>query len=186
MSSGRCPGLTEPGSTPGVGTRIAVADAGPLIHLDELACLNLLTDFLEVRVPKSVWREVEHHRPQALLVPGIPWLRCSAQTSEKVDAVGMLYTLHPGEREALALCVDSPDALLLTDDTAARLAARTLAIEAHGTLGLLVRAIRRHQMTKAEVLERLREIPLRTSLHIRPALLTEVIARVAEIDQSKQ
>ena len=79
-----------------------------------------------------------------------------------------------------------PDALLLTDDTAARLAARTLAIEAHGTLGLLVRAIRRHQMAKAEVLERLKEIPLRTSLHIRPALLAEVIERVAESDQSKQ
>ena len=177
--------MTEPGSRPGVGTRIAVADAGPLIHLDELACLNLLTDFIEVRVPESVWREVEHHRPQALLVAGIPWIRCSARTSEKVAAVGMLYTLHPGEREALSLCVDTPGVLLLTDDTAARLAARTLAIDAHGTLGLLVRAIRRQQMTKIEVMDRLREIPLRTSLHIRPALLAEVIAQVAKSDEPK-
>lgn len=94
-----------------------------------------------------------------------------------------LYTLHPGEREALSLCIDYPDSLLLTDDTAARLAAKTLAIEAHGTLGLLIRAIRRRQLTKAEVLDLLRAIPLRTTLHIRASLLAEVIARVAESDE---
>ena len=51
--------MTEPAFRPNVGARIAVADAGPLIHLDELDCLGLLTDFIEVRVPVAVWREVE-------------------------------------------------------------------------------------------------------------------------------
>lgn len=45
---------------------IIVCDAGPLIHLDELGCLHLLNDFEEVLIPKEVWQEVEHHRPQAL------------------------------------------------------------------------------------------------------------------------
>jgi len=70
------------------------------------------------------------------------------------------------------------DCLLLTDDTAARLAAKSLGIAAHGTLGLLIRAIRRQCLTKTEVLVLLREVPHRTSLHIRPALLAEVIADV--------
>ena len=108
--------MTEPASRPNVGARIAVADAGPLIHLDELDCLGLLTDFIEVRVPEAVWREVERHRPQALLAQDIPWIKCSAPTSRKVDAVAALYTLHPGEREALSLCIDYPESLLLTDD----------------------------------------------------------------------
>ena len=48
-----------------------VCDAGPLIHLDELGCLDLLTDFRAILVPEQVWREVEHHRPDALEHPGV-------------------------------------------------------------------------------------------------------------------
>ena len=43
-----------------------VCDAGPLIHLDELNCLDLLHDFNEVLIPDQVWKEVAHHRPAAL------------------------------------------------------------------------------------------------------------------------
>jgi predicted nucleic acid-binding protein len=89
-----------------------------------------------------------------------------------------LYTLHSGEQEALHLCVEFGDCLLLTDDTAARLAAKSLGVQAHGTLGLLVRAIRKQSRSKPDVLMLLRDIPMRTSLHIRPALLAEVIANV--------
>jgi hypothetical protein len=45
---------------------VVVCDAGPLIHLDELGCLDLLADFGTVLVPEQVGREVEHHRPGAL------------------------------------------------------------------------------------------------------------------------
>lgn len=40
---------------------LVVCDAGPLIHLDRLDCLDLLADFSRVVVPDVVWREVEHH-----------------------------------------------------------------------------------------------------------------------------
>ena len=32
---------------------LVVCDAGPLIHLDDLACLALLADFRDVLVPKN-------------------------------------------------------------------------------------------------------------------------------------
>ncbi len=47
-------------------TLLVVCDAGPLIHLDQLDCLDLLADFSRIVVPDVVWREVEHHRPTAL------------------------------------------------------------------------------------------------------------------------
>lgn len=47
-------------------TRLVVADAGPLIHLDELSALDVLSDYAEIFVPDAVWLEVQHHRPQAL------------------------------------------------------------------------------------------------------------------------
>ena len=52
-----------------------VCDAGPLIHFDELGCLDLLTDFRAVLVPEQVWREVQHHRPE-------PWSTLTWRSSK--------------------------------------------------------------------------------------------------------
>ena len=35
-----------------------VLDAGPIIHLDEITCLHLLSDFKELLVPEAVWKEI--------------------------------------------------------------------------------------------------------------------------------
>lgn len=156
-----------------------VADAGPIIHLDELGCLDILYDFEQVSVPEAVWREVGHHRPRRLEAFSALFVRASPRiVSPLVTALTPLYTLHRGEQEALHLCMEFRDSLLLTDDTAARLAAKALGIAAHGTLGLLVRAIRQKTRSRSEVLAVLRAIPTRTTLHIRPSLLAEVITEV--------
>ena len=160
---------------------VVIADAGPVIHLDELGSLFLLADFGRVIIPEAVYQEVERHRPLTLASASVgDWLvrQSPRQSSPIVKALTPLYSLHVGEQEALHLCFEFGHCLLLTDDTAARLAAKSLGIAAHGTLGLLIRAIRRQCLTKSEVLILLREIPQRTSLHLRPALLAEVIADV--------
>lgn len=72
----------------------------------------------------------------------------------------------------------NPDAIFLTDDAAARLAAVTLGYNVHGTVGVLIRAIRRHQKTRREILAILQDLPSRSKLHIRPGLLKDVIARL--------
>jgi predicted nucleic acid-binding protein len=158
---------------------VVIADAGPIIHLDELACIDILLDFGKVIVPETVWLEVQHHRPQVLESANTLLIRQRArQFSPMVNALAPLYTLHTGEQEALHLCLEFENSLLLTDDTAARLAAKSLGLSAHGTLGLLVRAIRQQSRSKAEVLELLQAIPTLTSLHIRPSLLAEIIKDV--------
>lgn len=158
---------------------VVIADAGPVIHLDELGCIDLLADFGRVIIPHAVWLEVQRHRPLALAYTG-DWLICQSpnQTSPVVKALTPLYSLHIGEQEALHLCAEFGDCLLLTDDTAARQAAKNLGIAIHGTLGVLIRAIRRHCLSKSQVIALLKEIPNRTTLHIRPALLNQVIADV--------
>lgn len=156
---------------------VIVADAGPIIHLDELACLDILTDFGMVCVPEAVWLEVLQHRPGAMAAfPSLFARQTSLITSPLVTALTPLYTLHSGEQEALHLCSEFGNSLLLTDDTAARLAAKSLGIAAHGTLGLLIRAIRRQSRSKAQVLTLLLQIPTQTTLHIRPTLLADVEA----------
>jgi len=113
-----------------------VADAGPLIHLDELGSLDLLADYASILVPEAVWHEVTRHRPDAIA------------------------------NRLLAL------------EKVARLAAKALNIEANGTIGIVLRALRRGQRDKHQVLALLESIPTHTSLHLRPSLLAEVIAEV--------
>ena len=161
-------------------TPIVICDAGPIIHLDELDCLDLLADFSEVLVPKAVWHEVQRHRPTACHHRSVLLQRVSPDTPAppELEAVAQLLNLHTGEWEALRVAMEHPQALLLTDDTAARLAANSLGIRPRGTLGLLVRAIRRGQRSKTEVLALLRSLPARSTLHLKQSLLDAVIDQV--------
>ncbi len=162
-------------------TTIAICDAGPLIHLDELGCLHLLTDF-RVWVPEAVWKEVQYHRPNALDRAGASYERLTALESitPALLALSSTLALDAGEIEALALMTKAPGALFLTDDAAARLAAEQFGYRVHGSIGILLRAIRRNQLTPREVLALLEAIPQRSSLFINPSLLREIIARVQQ------
>ena len=99
---------------------VVVCDAGPLIHLDELACLDLLADFQDVLVPDQVWREVQRHRPSVFNQSTVT-LRMVSPTRPlppMLEAMARLLALHTGEVEALRVALEHPSTLLLTDDTA--------------------------------------------------------------------
>ena len=159
---------------------LVVCDAGPLIHLDELGCLDLLSDFSQVLVPEAVWHEVGRHRPGALAHPGIVLQRVTPQEPEPaaLEALAQVLSLHTGEWEALRVALEHRPGLLLTDDTAARLAASNLGISTHGTIGILVRAIRRQQRSRVQVLSVLRSLPGQSTLHLKRSLLDTVIVEV--------
>ncbi len=161
--------------------KVVVCDAGPLIHLDELDCLDLLGDFPEVLVPEAVWREVLKHRPSALERKAVILVRVTPSGEPTAPLLRGLFetmSLHRGEQEALALATKHEDALLLTDDTAARLAAGVLGLGVHGTIGMLIRAIRRAQRTKEQVLELLGAIPAKSTLHLKRSFLATIINQV--------
>lgn len=159
---------------------LVVCDAGPLIHLDEIGCLDLLTDFSAVLVPDVVWNEVEVHRPAALICPHVAWKRVRPLTPPPPEllALAQVFSLHLGEWEAMRVALGHPGALFLTDDTAARMAAASLKISTHGSIGILVRAIRRSQRTKEQILAILHGIPANSSLHVKRSLLDAVIMEV--------
>jgi len=159
---------------------LVVCDAGPLIHLDELGSLDLLTDFPDVLVPDAVWREVDLHRPGVLTSPVVRLRRVAPRLAEppELEAMAQVLGLHTGEWEALRVAIEHQPGILLTDDSAARLAAANLGIHAHGTIGILLRSIRRLQRSKNEILTVLRTLPVRSSLHLKRSLLDSVIREV--------
>lgn len=153
-----------------------------MIHLDELSCLELLGDFPRILVPEAVWTEVRHHRPQALEHPQVRLERTAvpARRHPRLEALAQAFTLHPGEAEALRVALEAPeDCLLLTDDTAARLAAQSLQLRVHGTIGILIRAIRRGQLDRFQVISHLEAIPTRSTLHVRSGFLAKIIEQIS-------
>ena len=159
---------------------VAICDAGPVIHLDEIDCIDLLADFQEILIPEQVQAEVVRHRPAAL-EPQALVFRCmpvAISSEPQLRAIVRSFALDAGEQAALSLMNDYPDAVLLTDDAAARLAAQALGFRTHGSLGVLLRSIRLGRRTKAEILSILRELPTRSTLHIRANFLQEIVERV--------
>jgi predicted nucleic acid-binding protein len=155
-----------------------VTDAGPLIHLDELDCLHLLSDFRSVLLPPAVRAEVEIHRPSAL--DALPFQLAEPPASPQTSFLSMAkaFSLGPGEREALLVMHRHPLAILLTDDAAARLSATLLGFRVHGTIGILIRAIRSLQLSSQQAISLIEQIPSRSSLFIRQDLLHEILSRL--------
>ncbi len=160
-----------------------ICDAGPLIHLHELHCIDLLADFHHVLVPSAVWSEVALHRPDALRSPRVALERVPRpeQYSVELTTVVSLLGLHEGERQALGLMLQHPDAMLLTDDSAARLAAARMNLKVHGTIGILVRAIRRRQKSPEQIISLLEAIPQRSSLHVRARLIEWAVDQIRSL-----
>jgi predicted nucleic acid-binding protein len=157
-----------------------VFDAGPIIHLDEIGCLELLADFRCVMISEMVWKEVEMHRPGVLEWLGgrLRPLRSGFPKDEKLQALCKAFCLDRGEMEALAILEQNAGAILFTDDAAARLVAERSGYRAHGTIGILLRSIRRGQKSAGEVVEILQtKVPL-SSLLIKRSLLDGIIEAV--------
>ena len=161
-------------------TGAAICDAGPLIHLDELGCVDLLSGFGEVLVGEAVWQEVARHRPAVLRRRVVKLQRRSSLPAASPELIQLAnaFLLAEGEVAALRLMQELPKGMLLTDDAAARLVAERLGYEVHGTIGVVVRALRARQRTKRQVLNLLSAIPRKSTLFTNQQLLSSVIAEV--------
>jgi len=66
-----------------------VFDAGPIIHLDELGCLDLLGEFPEILLAETVWDEINNYRPLALHKSSLSLIHCPYEypTGEQLCAM---------------------------------------------------------------------------------------------------
>lgn len=161
-------------------TGTAVFDAGPIIHLDELACLDLLSDFQENLLSDTVWQEIEAYRPTVLTKthPNLVHLKEPYHPDKDLSTMCRLFSLDAGETEALCVMAKNPNAIFFTDDAAARFVAEQMGYSVHGTIGILIRSIRRGQRKPEDVFLTLSELPLKSSLYIKRSLLEEVKDRI--------
>lgn len=119
-----------------------ICDTSPLQYLHQLGRLDLLPKLAEaVRVPPAVVNELAEGRAQGIDLP-VPqdhsWV--TIQAPESASALPLVTDLGPGEREVLALALESPDCVAVLDDKVARRTARRLDLDFTGTLGVLLDA----------------------------------------------
>ena len=144
----------------------AICDSGVIIHLDELGLLNLLSDFGKVVAPEIVSIEVAKHRNVSFSSYGIIVLSDYAP-DRTIMTISRSFCLHQGETAVLSMAKSIPgDKIILTDDTAARIAANHMGFKVHCTIGILLRAVRRKQKTATEIAETLRTLHLRSTLYV--------------------
>ncbi|KTG18026.1 hypothetical protein [Haloferax profundi] len=151
---------------------LAVADTGPIIHLDEIGVLELLSVIDEVLIPQTVYQELE-----AGTIP--PALESIEYELVEADVTGHDVDLDPGETAALAVASERT-AVLLTDDLAARDAANARDVEVHGSIGIIVLAYSRGELAKSEAAKLMRALQAETSLFITDAVVERGIALLDE------
>lgn len=155
-------------------TPIVVCDAGPIIHLDELNQLPLLLDFQSIYVTQTVVNEVEKHRSIKLSELSIT-IVSDPIIEPQLSILSKTFCLQAGEISALSYARTKNQVIFLTDDAAARLVAIQLNLPVHGTIGILLRAVRTRLKTVHEIKSCLESIPHRSTLHIKSSLMRHVI-----------
>jgi predicted nucleic acid-binding protein len=122
----------------------AVADAGPLIHWNEIGCLALLQIFDVLHIPDAVWSETVGQARVAQsdlqTLANIQQHHLSPAEVVQFVRANKLEDLHTGERECLCVCQQAGVSVLLSDDLAAREAAKRLRLTPVGSLGIVVKA----------------------------------------------
>jgi predicted nucleic acid-binding protein len=159
---------------------IVVCDAGPLIHLDELECIDLLNNLGTILIPEIVWSEAIKHRPELVLADktSVRIVKAAAMPTAPLQSLIASLGLDVGESAAIALLESVSGNMFLSDDAAARLSAESLGFSVHGTIGILVRSIRTGERTREQTLTLLRNLPEKSSLHISRQLLENVIFQI--------
>lgn len=162
-----------------------VTNASPLIYLAKTGRLKLLKLlFGQVTMPTAVYREVverglAENRPDAAAVNAAVeegWLKV-VETKPSPQLATALDQIDVGEAETLNLAKQVNAELVLIDDGAARRLAKAIGVVPHGTVYVLLLALKRKHITKVEAknsLARLIEAGFRLSQEIYAKALAEI------------
>ena len=152
----------------------AVSNSSPLIALAAIDRLELLPAlFQSIVIPPAVAHEIRRSVP----LP-VAWLQIRTLEGPLPETV-LRRSLADGEREAIALALETrPDGIIL-DDLPARRVAHAAGLNVIGTLGVLLGAKRAGLLPAIR-----RELDglVRTSFFLSPQLYTELLQAAGEAD----
>jgi predicted nucleic acid-binding protein len=154
--------------------REVISDTSPLQYLFQANLLVLLQKLYgQITIPESVVEEIAAGRALGIHLPDlttIPWIL--VRQVRDPTLLPLAPDLGAGEREVLALAVNTSDSLVLLDDALARRHARLLKVTFTGTLGVLLRAKEQgHLPTVRPAIDELEALGFRLDSATRSAVL---------------
>ncbi|MGC9504594.1 DUF3368 domain-containing protein [Baaleninema sp.] len=151
-----------------------ITNTSAIQYLYQTQLLDLLpTLYDRVTIPQAVADELSEGRKLGVSLPNIsdlPWVNFA--TPHNLSVLPEFPSLGLGEREVIALAMETPDALVVLDDNLARKVAKQIGIQLTGTLGILLKAKQMGDLqTVRPVVDRLEELGFRVSTSMRSRIL---------------
>lgn len=151
-----------------------IINTSPMQYLYQVNLLSLLPKLYgEIIVPQSVVDELEVGRSLGVALPNINSLNwVSIQQARSQQILPLVTELGAGEREVLALGVETTDSLLILDDSLGRSYANLLGLQLTGTLGIILKGKQQGYLSEvALILEKLNALQFRLSSLTRDVVL---------------
>jgi uncharacterized protein len=151
-----------------------ISNTSPLQYLYQLGLLDALPKLVTtITVPPAVQDELTAGRKLGLNLPdlqSLDWITVRRPSSSA--ALPMVMDLGAGEREVLALALETADSICVLDDALARQVAGVLQLRFTGTLGILIDAKRTALIPAIRPqLDQLHSLGFRLAAHTRAAVL---------------
>lgn len=151
-----------------------ICNTSPLQYLWQLDLIHLLNKIYDhIIIPDAVVDELNQGRKIGVEVPvpeSFDWIKTRSVIERRLLPV--VTGLGKGEKEVLALGLESLDSLLILDDLLARQHAQFLELKFTGTLGVLLKSKQMQYIDKIEpVLDRLEDLRFRLDHNTRKAVL---------------
>lgn len=163
-------------------------DAGPLIHISELGCQEILDIFPKKLTTRTVLDEISSHldvKQKNYIKSKLVIKDDNKDLSFNMKTLCKLFSLDKGEQSvfnAIEKMLDDDYArdqiVFASDDAAARLAANNLNILSVGTIGLIIKSVTLKKLEKLKALEIIISIPDKSTLHLKPSFHEEIILKL--------
>ena len=155
----------------------AVSDTSPILHLNEINLLKIF-DIFDILVPEQVVDELIKNK--IILPKKIKVEKLKAEGKDTIKVLTNDYNLDIGEAAAIALFLQKKANYFFTDDLDARQAAKQFNIKVHGTIGIILRALREKIIDKEIAHKKVVELYSNSSMFISKDLVYETLKAIKE------
>ena len=143
-----------------------IVDSTVLISLGNLSKIELIQN---CKNPENVLKEITNEPAKSALLT-LNFQKVIPSKNSIEQALNILGDKNEtGDSDIIALLIDSPSAIIATDDKRLRNVCRALGGKVTGTLGILIHSVKKHKISKKEALEvlnKLNTIGFRMSLEL--------------------
>ncbi len=153
----------------------AVSDTGPLMHLAEIDLTKALGVFQEVYAAQEVINELKRNKAKEPVFRKVKLINLKPKFKDVAEILVNKFSIDLGESQSIALALQEKIDYFLTDDLEARTVAHVHGLEAHGTIGIILRALRERIIDKETAVKKVNELYTISSLFITKDLVEQVI-----------